>query len=118
MAFLILSVVSMSCGNNGQNSKSDSQVSKAEVQTIDGTYSAKDRSGEIIITITGNSWTGKTIMRSGVGSDYDNENAQYDNGIIKGNDLYESSGMVKVGYVNGNSLTTSAGSNVVTLHKN
>ena len=57
------------------------------------------------------------MMVTGFGSDYDNQNAQYDNGIVKGNDLYESSGMVKVGYVNGNSLTTSIGGQSVTLSK-
>jgi hypothetical protein len=91
---------------------------KEEAQTVDGTYSYKDNSAELVITIGGNSWSGKTMMVTGFGSDYDNRKAQYDNGIVKGNDLYESSGMVKVGYVNGNSLTTSVGGQSVTLRKN
>jgi hypothetical protein len=57
-------------------------------------------------------------MLTGFGSDYDNQNVQYDNGIVKGNDLYESSEMVKFGYVNCNSLTTSVGGQSVTLRKN
>jgi hypothetical protein len=88
-----------------------------DVETTDGIYSYKDNSAELVITISGNSWRGKTMMVTGFGSDYDNQNAQYNNGIVKGNDLYESSGMVKVGYVNGSSLTTLIGSQSVTLRK-
>jgi hypothetical protein len=36
---------------------------------------------------------------------------------VKGNDLFENSGMVKVGYVSRNSLTTSIGGQSVTLRK-
>lgn len=116
--FLTFLVAFVGCGNNGQNSNSNSETKqKEEAQTVDGTYSYKDNSAELVITIGGNSWSGKTMMVTGFGSDYDNQNAQYDNGIVKGNDLYESSGMVKVGYVNGNSLTTSIGGQSVTLRK-
>ncbi len=116
--FLTLLLAIVGCGNNGKNSNSNSQTKqKEEAQTVAGTYSYKDNSAELVITISGNSWSGKTMMVTGFGSDYDNQNAQYDNGIVKGNDLYESSGMVKVGYVNGNSLTTSIGGQSVTLSK-
>lgn len=122
----IITVLSTSCENNStknnsSNSQPSSQVeheSPEKVETIDGVYSYKDNSAELVITINGSSWSGKTMMITGFGSDYDNQNAQYDNGIVKGNDLYESSGMVKVGYVNGNSLTTSVGGQSVTLQKN
>ncbi len=101
-----------------KNSNSNSQTKqKKSSNRIAGTHSYKDNSAELVITISGNSWSGKTMMVTGFGSDYDNQNAQYDNGIVKGNDLYESSGMVKVGYVNGNSLTTSIGGQSVTLSK-
>jgi hypothetical protein len=111
----------MSCGNNSSTPKTNPQIQSIksyEQETIDGTYSFKDNSAELKITISGSSWSGKTMMITGFGSDYDNQNAQYDNGVIKGNDLYESSGMVKVGYINGNSLTTSVGGQSVTLRKN
>ena len=115
---LAISVFILSCGNNSKSNQSNSQSHKQEdVETTDGTYSYNDNSAELVITISGNSWSGKTMMVTGFGSDYDNQNAQYDNGIVKGNDLYESSGMVKVGYVNGNSLTTSIGGQSVTLSK-
>jgi hypothetical protein len=90
---------------------------RPNIETVEGTYSYKDNSVEILITISGSFWRGKTIMITGFGSDYDDQNAQYDNGIVKGKDLYESSGMVKIGYVDGNSLTTAVGDQRVTLSK-
>lgn len=84
---------------------------------IDGTYSYSDNSAQLTITISGNTWSGKTMMITGMGSEYDNQNAQYDNGVVKGNDLYENSGMVKIGYVSGQSLHTSVAEQSVTLRK-
>jgi hypothetical protein len=118
-----------SCGNNSNKSnssnsdndnmsKSSLQEQPKEEESINGLYSYEDNSAKLTIRISGNSWSGKTIIITGFGSDYDNQNAQYDNGIVNDNDLYESSGMVKVGYVNGNSLTTSVGGQSVTLRKN
>jgi hypothetical protein len=118
-----------SCGNNSNKSNSSNSdndnISKSSLQeqpkeeeSINGLYSYEDNSAKLTIRISGNSWSGKTIIITGFGSDYDNENAQYDNGIVNDNDLYESSGIVKVGYVNGNSLTTSIGGQSVTLRKN
>lgn len=57
------------------------------------------------------------MVVTGFGSDYDSQNAQYENGTVNGNDLQESSGMVKIGYVIGKSLTTSIGDHIVTLSK-
>jgi len=118
-----------SCGNNSNKSnssnsdndnmrKSSQQEQPKEEESINGLYSYEDNSAKLTIRISGNSWSGKTIIITGFGSDYDNQNAQYDNGIVNDNDLYESSGMVKVGYVNGNSLITSVGGQSVTLRKN
>lgn len=57
------------------------------------------------------------MIVTGFGADYDRQNAQRDNGIVNGNDLYESSGIVKIGYVSGKSLTTSIGGQRVNLRK-
>jgi hypothetical protein len=116
------------CGNNSnKNNSSDSENSSGsssyqqeeskEDDSIDGLYSYEDNSAKLTIRINGNNWSGKTIIISGFGSDYDNQNVQYDNGIVRGNDLFENSGMVKVGYVSRNSLTTSIGGQSVTLRK-
>ena len=60
---------------------------------------------------------GKTVIISGFGAEYDNQNAQYDNGIVNGNDLYESSGNIKIGYIDGNSLVATIFDRQVTLRK-
>ncbi len=99
-----------SCGNNSSNKNSFDDG-------INGRYSYTDNSAEIFITISGSTWSGKTILISGMGSEYDNQNAQYDNGILKGNELYESSGIVKIGYVSGKLLYTNVGGQNVTLRK-
>ena len=83
--------------------------------SIDGTYRYNDESVKISITITGDSWIGKTTIISGMGDEYDRP--EYQSGIVNGQELYESSGMVKIGYVNGRNLTTTIGNNQVTLSK-
>lgn len=100
----------------GQNESSVS-LEADESKSINGVYRFKDYSVELIMTVSDSTWNGKTKIISGFGEDYDNENAQYDNGILHGNDLYESSGMVKVGYIQGRSLTTSLSGHQFTLHK-
>jgi hypothetical protein len=45
---------------------------------------------------------GKTVIVSGFGAEYDNQNAQYDKGNMNSNDLYESSGNFKIRYMDGN----------------
>ena len=89
---------------------------KTEIQArADGTYSYNDESAKISITINGGRWIGKTTIISGMGDSYDNP--EYQSGIVKGNELYEESGMVKIGYVNGRNLITTIGGSTVTLSK-
>lgn len=87
-----------------------------EESNPDGIYSYKDESAELQVIISGNSWTGKTVIITGMGDEYDN--AEYERGVVKGNTLYESSGMVEIGNVSNGKLYTSIGGNRVTLTKN
>jgi uncharacterized protein YcfL len=105
--------------NSTDNATTDAQSEEEQTssESIDGTYSYSDNSADLSITIYGTTWYGKTIIKTGNGAEFDAQNAESDNGIIKGNDLYDSSGSVKVGYVSGNSLTTSVGGSSVTLSK-
>jgi len=100
--------------NNDHNQPSEESSSEA---SIDGIYRYNDNSAELSISISGTSWYGTTTIKSGYGQEYDSQNKQSDSGIIKGNDLYDSAGMVKIGYVSGRNLTTSIGGNNVTLSK-
>tara|TARA_B100001971_G_C17949643_1_gene411874 strand:+ start:150 stop:617 length:468 start_codon:yes stop_codon:yes gene_type:complete len=78
-----------------------SASSSKKSTSINGTYSLDAGDGELTITISGNSWRSKFVMVTGFGSAYDNQNAEYDRGIVKGNDLFDKSGYVNVGYVSG-----------------
>jgi hypothetical protein len=100
-----------------EKNKNSTNSSSAEEESVDGLYTYEDNSAKLSIRVSGSSWFGKTLIVSGFGEEYDNQNAQYDNGIIKGKELFENSGMVKVGYISGNSLTTSIGGQSVTLRK-
>ena len=104
---------------NSDNSESSTTIQKEEPkeESVDGLYTYEDNSAKLSIRVSGSSWSGKTLIVSGFGEEYDNQNAQYDNGIVKGKELFENSGMVKVGYISGNSLTTSIGGQSVTLRK-
>ena len=130
--FLLLSVTIISCENktstvesnttpeSATTSESSTDETKTESKaetTPDGIYSYKDNSAELQITVSGNRWMGKTVIVSGFGTEYDNQNAQYDNGIVNGTDLYESSGNIKIGYIDGNSLVANVFERQVTLRK-
>jgi hypothetical protein len=115
---LIIIFIASGCGNNSESSSNSNSSNSQVKETISGTYTYSDNSVELEITITGDSWYGKTMIISGFGSDYDNQNVEYDNGTVSGNDLYDSSGIIKIGYVSGNSVTTSIGGQSVTLSKN
>lgn len=123
ISFLSCCFLFLSCGNNPSTEKSSSPIENSkslereETESIDGTYRFKDKSAELEILIMGDAWSGKTIVISGFGADYDNKQAQYDNGVVKGNDLYDSSGLVKIGSVNGQSLSTSIAGQSVILRK-
>jgi len=99
LALLVLS----SCGNPSNSDDSGSNTSGQEEQlmedtSIDGVYSGSmSISGlELVaeLTISGNRWS----VRSQLGSD----SQEYQNGVVNGNDLYDDSGMIKIGYVSGN----------------
>jgi hypothetical protein len=130
---LLLTSVTISCENkpsnnqttdnaveNSTSTKATSETSiddsKSEINN-NGIYTYKDNSTELQITVSGNRWMGKTVIISGFGSEYDNQNAQYDNGIVNGSDLYESSGNIKIGYIDGSSLVASVFDRQFTLRK-
>ena len=75
---------------------------------ISGTYVYSEDNFEARITISGSNWSGVTILYG---------ESQYDNGVVIGNSIYDDSGLVEVGYVNGYGLVTTLGSTRVTLMK-
>ena len=89
-----------------------------EAESRNGTYTGRDRSSgstlELTLTLSGNSWSMKTVPFS-VDYGYNTQpTAIYDRGIVKGDDLYDESGSFKLGYV---SSGGSVNFNNVTLRK-
>ena len=84
-----------------ENASSGQQEQYYEDAIIDGVYSGSTSiSGLDLVaelTISGNRWS----ARSQLG--YDNQ--EYQNGIVNGNDLYDDSGMIKIGFVSGNTAS-------------
>ena len=114
---LLMNSCNLNSGNKQENYQSNHHLSNQNYQNSKGKYSYKDNSIELEITIIGDSWTGKTKFITGFSSDYDNQNASYENGVIKGNNLFDSSGTIIVGNVSGNYLNTSIGGKSVLLKK-
>lgn len=92
--------------NSNSAQTKETKENKKEAETIDGTYTYSDNSGEFEITISGDRWYSKLTIVTGFGSDYDSQRAEHNSGIVNGNDLYYAEGMaaMKIGYVSGRSL--------------
>lgn len=104
MLFVVF-VLTTSCGNsseetakdmNNESTKSE-QKSESKSENIDGVYiGSRSISGlELVakLIVSGNSWSATSHLG------YDSP--EFQNGVVKGKDLYDESGMIKIGYVNG-----------------
>jgi uncharacterized protein with FMN-binding domain len=107
---LISSILIFSCGERASykdSTKTDGTIEKTDLQSneieVDGSYTgSKNISGiklKAKLTISGNTWS----AMSSLGDD----DTEYQSGVIKGHDLYDESGMIKIGYVSGNSASIS-----------
>ena len=109
---LLTATLVISCGDNKKSNASnqsnasenatqseDAAENKTQEVSIDGVYTGSQNiSGlnlEAKLTISGTSWSASSQLG------YDNP--EYQNGVVKGSDLYDDSGMIKIGYVSGNS---------------
>jgi hypothetical protein len=102
---------------NTQESSTSPSESVNTPESIDGTYTYSDDSGAFEISIYGNQWSGKTLIKSGMGYEYDNQNAQYESGVVKDNNLYDSSGLSQIGYVSNGTISTTIAGQQITLRK-
>ena len=95
-------------------SASAQQEQPKEEVSIDGVYSGSQNiSGlELVakLTINGNRWSASSQLG------YDR--AEYQNGVIKGKDLYDDSGMIKIGYVSGNTASIEGYPTLRSLNQN
>lgn len=99
------------------NKKNDEPVITEQESSPDGRYTYHDNSVDIQISISGDSWSGKTKIISGLGDEYDNENIEYESGVVRGSALYDPSGFAEIGKVDGTNLRTTIGGNSITLRK-
>ena len=113
VALLFLCSCSDGSSNNEKiNNKSTTNNTQG---SINGLYSYSEVKS--IITVKGNRWRGELLIKSGLGSSYDNSNASYSSGIVKDATLYDDSGYIELGSVNGTSLSMPIGSSRVTHYK-
>jgi len=111
---LILLFLLSSCSNDSSNTKSSKSNQK---NSVSGVYSYSDNSVKSTITVSSNRWSGKLVLETGFGSSYDNSNASYSSGIVRDDILYDDSGYIELGSVNGSSLKMIVGSSRVTHYK-
>ena len=100
-----------------ESSKEDNTETYLQEKKNHSIYLYSDPSIESFITISGNSWHGKLIIKSGFGSSYDNSNASYSSGIVKGSILYDEHALIKLGNIDNQSLEIPIGSKRVTHQK-
>ena len=112
--FFLVSCSESSNSNTISNSPSKKNNTK---KSVNGVYKYSDSSVESTVTVSGNSWMGKLLIRSGLGSTYDNTNASYSSGIVRDGILYDDSGYIELGSVNVSSLSIPIGSSRVTHYK-
>jgi hypothetical protein len=111
---LLITTLVISCGDNKKSNTSnqskasenatqseDAAENKTQEVSIDGVYTGSQNiSGlnlEAKLTISGKSWSATSQLG------YDNP--EYQNGVVNGTDLYDDSGMIKIGYVSGNNAS-------------
>jgi hypothetical protein len=119
LILLILFIPLVSCNNFTKEKQQEEENETESYETPsklssssspDGTYTYASGDLQNTITVYGNRWSGtiKICFYCDV---------EYDSGFVIGNDVYDSSGYVKIGYISSNSLTTTIGGQRVTLIK-
>lgn len=109
-----------SCSNSSESNSGNEEINNEFNNTkssLNGVYSYSDSSVESDVRVSGSNWQGKLIIKSGFGSSYDNSNASYSSGIVRDGILYDDSGYIELGSVNGTSLSIPIGSSRVTHYK-
>jgi hypothetical protein len=115
LSIVMFTFFAFGCG--GSDGSGSSSKSSYTTTSINGTYKYSDSGGSSTVTVSGNTWSAKSVINSGFGSSYDNSQAQYSNGVVKNGKLYDSSGYVQVGSVDGSSLEIAIGSGMATHYK-
>jgi hypothetical protein len=86
-------------------------------ETVNGTYTYEGSDAKCKILVVGEQWTGSFTFVSGLGAEYDASQAEFQTGLVRGNEIFDESGYVKIGYIEGKNLTTTVGGQYITLRK-
>ena len=106
IVFLCSIYLVTSCTDVNNNSSGTTN----ESSSVNGVYTYDGNDATSRVTVSSNSWSGKVIIKTGFGEDYDNSSASYSNGKVKDGKLYDESGYIELGSANGSTLTISVGS--------
>lgn len=117
LLFVSLTACSSSETSTNINTATKSKKSTIQTQSVNGVYKYSDSSVKSTVNVSSKSWTGKLVIVTGFGDSYDNSNASYSNGIVTNGKLYDSSGYVQIGSVNGRSLSFSSGALAGVSHR-
>lgn len=125
----ILVLFNFACNNSSSNNRMDDSghvkentstanspindskgVQVKEEVNYDGVYAGSQLVSEgyelkAELIVTGDKWTAKSQMSIDNEMAYDSP--EYANGFVKGNELYDESGMIKIGYLTGKSASIS-----------
>lgn len=86
-------------------------------ETVNGNYFYEGSDARCKILVMGDLWTGSFTFVSGFGVEYDASQAEFQTGVVRGNEIFDESGLVKIGYIDGNNLTTTVGGQYITLKR-
>jgi hypothetical protein len=86
-------------------------------ETVNGNYFYEGLDAKCKILVMGDQWTGSFTFVSGFGDEYDASQAEFQTGVVRGNEIFDESGLVKIGYIEGKNLTTTVGGQYITLKR-
>ena len=115
LSIVIFTFFTFGCGSSDGSGSSSKSLNTST--SINGTYKYSDSGGSSTVIVYGNTWRAQSVINSGFGSAYDNSQAQHTSGVVKNGKLYDSSGYVQVGSVDGSSLEIAIGSRMATHYK-
>ena len=86
-------------------------------KTINGTYIYDGSDAKCKISVFGDQWVGSFSVVSGFGDEYDASQAEFQTGVVRSNEIFDESGLVKIGYIEEKNLTTTVGGQYITLKR-
>ena len=86
-------------------------------ETVNGNFFYEGLDAKCKILVMGDLWTGSFTFVSGFGAEYDASHAEFQTGVVRGKEIFDESGLVKIGYIEGNNLTTTVGGQYITLKR-